>query len=265
MNRDDDRSRSISPSQSADGPFCTVPGIGSVETSPITIIPEASWTSTETAATVHDAAARTTTTPAAPHAPSGPAAPHARRRGPRSAPPGVPYHRVLAGEMRRVGRGIVALTLLLGGLFLFGGVFAYLGSVVDTMLGRSNPMTGGYAFTPVFQAGNLIAIALLIPWSILIQRWQYGVRGASLHSVRSVFRFDVSATIRCSHFGQSRRLDSASVNGSRKLTPAGLRKLSKPDSMALSSPEFVQSLSARSHSCAIPPSSAVIEWPTGSK
>ncbi|MFF3670227.1 CPBP family intramembrane glutamic endopeptidase [Microtetraspora malaysiensis] len=114
------------------------------------------------------------------------ASPH--RRGPRPIPPGVPYHRVLAGEKRRIGRGILALVLLLGGLFGFGGVLAALGSAIDEALGRVNPIAGGTEFTPIYHAANLLSIALMIPWSMFIQRWLYGVKGASLHSVRSVFR-----------------------------------------------------------------------------
>ncbi|MER6175517.1 CPBP family intramembrane glutamic endopeptidase [Streptosporangium sp. NPDC001681] len=110
------------------------------------------------------------------------------RRGPRPVPPGVPYHLVLAGEKRRIGRGILALVLLLVGLFGFGGVFAVLGSAIDEALGRVNPIAGGTEFTPIFHAANLISIALMIPWSMFIQRWLYGVKGASLHSVLSVFR-----------------------------------------------------------------------------
>ena len=37
----------------------------------------------------------------------------------------------------------------------------------------------------------MASIALLIPWSMLIQRRLYGVRGASLHSVVSRFRWDL--------------------------------------------------------------------------
>jgi len=37
----------------------------------------------------------------------------------------------------------------------------------------------------------MVSPALLIPWSMLIQRWLYGVPGASLHSVVSRFRFEV--------------------------------------------------------------------------
>ncbi|PZG23748.1 CPBP family intramembrane glutamic endopeptidase [Nonomuraea aridisoli] len=112
-------------------------------------------------------------------------------RGPRPIPPGVPYHRVLAGEKRRVGRGILALVLLLVGLFGIGGVVSVLGSAVDQALGRVNPIAGGTEFTPIYHAANLVSIALLIPWSMVVQRWLYGVKGASLHSVSSAFRPDV--------------------------------------------------------------------------
>ncbi|WP_424530046.1 lysostaphin resistance A-like protein [Sphaerisporangium viridialbum] len=110
------------------------------------------------------------------------------RNGPRPIPSGAPYHRVLAGEKRRIGRGILALVLLLVGLFGFGGVLSALGSAIDEALGRVNPIAGGTEFTPIFQAANLISIALMIPWSMFIQRWLYGVKGSSLHSVLSAFR-----------------------------------------------------------------------------
>jgi uncharacterized protein len=110
------------------------------------------------------------------------------RGGPRPIPPGVPYHRALAGEERRIGRGVLALVLLLAGLFGVGGVLSALGSAIDEAMGRTNPIAGGNEFTPIYQAANLISIALMIPWSMLIQRRLYGVKGSSLHSVLSVFR-----------------------------------------------------------------------------
>ncbi|WP_051759669.1 CPBP family intramembrane glutamic endopeptidase [Herbidospora cretacea] len=110
------------------------------------------------------------------------------RSSARRIPPGLPYHLVLTGERRRVGRGVLALVLLLAGLFGFGGVISVIGSAVDASMGRANPISGGAEFTPVYHAANLVSIALLIPWSMLLQRWLYGVRGASLSSVLSVFR-----------------------------------------------------------------------------
>lgn len=107
---------------------------------------------------------------------------------PRSVPEGVPYHRVLAGEKRRIGRGILAIVLLHAGLLGFAAVFAQLGGQIDLLLGRDSVVTGGTELTPVTMATTFASTALLIPWSMLIQRWLYGVRGASLHSVVGAFR-----------------------------------------------------------------------------
>ncbi|MEV6925006.1 CPBP family intramembrane glutamic endopeptidase [Dactylosporangium sp. NPDC051485] len=112
-----------------------------------------------------------------------------RLRGPRPVPPGVEYHRVLAGDKRRIGRGVLALILLLFGLFGFGGIIGYAGGQIDLhVFGRHNLIAGGTEYTPIMQLGNLVSIALLIPWSMCIQRWLYGVPGASLHSVLSRLR-----------------------------------------------------------------------------
>ncbi|MBR8745357.1 CPBP family intramembrane glutamic endopeptidase [Nocardiopsis sp. MG754419] len=128
--------------------------------------------------------------PQAPGAsPAGATAPR-RRRGPRPVPPGVEYHRVLAREKRGIWRGIAALTLLMVGMLVFAFGFAFLGMFVDLALGRPGPMNGG-GFTPVAMAASLLGLVLLLPWSMLVQRWLYGVRGASLHSVRSLFRMEV--------------------------------------------------------------------------
>lgn len=123
--------------------------------------------------------------------PSGPAAPHPRRRGPRPVPPGVEYHRVLAGDRRRIGRGVLAIALLVTGLFASNIVLAVAAAFADSLMGNTNPTFGGTDYTPLFLAANLVSIALLIPWSMLLQRWLYGVRGPSLHSVLSSFRFDL--------------------------------------------------------------------------
>lgn len=127
--------------------------------------------------------------PAPESAPVPPTAPPApRRRGPRPVPEGVPYHRVLAGEKRRVWRGVLAIVLLVAGMLLFSTALTFLAVAVDTLTGRSDPMSGGFELTPLLNASTLLAMALLIPWSMLIQRWLYGVRGASLHSVLGYFR-----------------------------------------------------------------------------
>lgn len=113
------------------------------------------------------------------------------RRGPRPVPPGVEYHRVLAGDKRRIGRGILAILLLVAGGAVLAFAVAQAAAFVDTRMGRTNPAAGGTDYTPLFHGASMFSLALLIPWSMLIQRWLYGVRGASLHSVLSRFRFDV--------------------------------------------------------------------------
>ena len=107
---------------------------------------------------------------------------------PRSVPEGAPYHLVLAGQKRRIGRGILAIVLLNAGLVGFGAGFAQLGGQIDLLLGRDSVVTGGTEFTPVTMATTYGSTALLIPWSMLLQRWLYGVKGGSLHSVVGAFR-----------------------------------------------------------------------------
>ncbi|UFU03721.1 CPBP family intramembrane metalloprotease [Ruania suaedae] len=104
-------------------------------------------------------------------------------------PSGVEYHRVLAGEDRRIGRGILAIVLLVGGLFAAIAALSYLGQWLDEMLFPDGWGEAVEAYSPVTFAAALIATALLIPWSMVIQRWLYGVPAASLHSVASHFRF----------------------------------------------------------------------------
>ncbi|MGJ6967670.1 lysostaphin resistance A-like protein [Streptosporangium sp. G11] len=96
----------------------------------------------------------------------------------------VEYHRVLAGERRRVGRGILAIVLLLGGMLVFSVVLSVGAAALD-----DRGSDGSY--TPLTHAVGMFSLALLLPWSMVIQRWLYGVPGASLHSVFSRFRFDV--------------------------------------------------------------------------
>lgn len=104
-----------------------------------------------------------------------------------TVPPGVEYHRVLAGGTRRIGRGLLAIALLIGGLTVSAVVLTAGAAAVDAGMG----IEGRVAYTPLVHAAGMISVALLIPWSMLIQRWLYGVRGGSLHSVVSRFRFDV--------------------------------------------------------------------------
>ncbi len=111
-------------------------------------------------------------------------------RNDHAIPGGVEYHRVLAGERRRVGRGLLAILLLLAGLVVFPSAVGRALGAIDKQMGNTPPILGGDDYTPLFHAGSMISLALLIPWSMLIQRLLYGIPGASLHSVTSRFRFD---------------------------------------------------------------------------
>lgn len=99
----------------------------------------------------------------------------------------VEYHRGLVSDKRRIGRGILAIVLLVGGMQVFALILTAIAAYVDTVIGTE--ARAGY--TPLVNAAGAFSIALLIPWSMLIQRWLYGVRGGSLSSVLSHFRFDV--------------------------------------------------------------------------
>jgi uncharacterized protein len=108
-----------------------------------------------------------------------------------TVPGGVEYHRVLAGDKRRIGRGILAIVLLAAGFVLFPTGIGKVLRLVDAQMGNTPPSLGGTDYTPLHHAGSMIALGLFIPWSMLIQRWLYGVPSASLHSVASRFRFDL--------------------------------------------------------------------------
>jgi membrane protease YdiL (CAAX protease family) len=99
----------------------------------------------------------------------------------------VEYHRGLVSDKRRIGRGILAIVLLVGGMQIFALTLTAIAALVDTVIGTE--ARAGY--TPLVNAAGAFSIALLIPWSMLIQRWLYGVRGGSLSSVLSHFRFDL--------------------------------------------------------------------------
>lgn len=108
-------------------------------------------------------------------------------------PPGVEYHRVLAGEERRIGRGILAIALLLGGMFGAVLVFQAAGTWIDGILWPGTPGDERVVFTPAAHTLSLVAVALVVPWSMFLQRRLYGIPGATLSSVVSGFRLDLFA------------------------------------------------------------------------
>ncbi|MGM1018429.1 MAG: CPBP family intramembrane glutamic endopeptidase [Actinomycetota bacterium] len=105
-------------------------------------------------------------------------------RSPR-VPAGVEYHRVFAGEKRRILRGILTIVLLFVGLIGFAQLFLIGAALIDThVLGRTG-------FTPLQQAAGALSLSVLIPYSMLLQRLLYGVPARSLHSAAGRFRFGV--------------------------------------------------------------------------
>ncbi|MEV0082933.1 hypothetical protein [Saccharopolyspora sp. NPDC050642] len=114
----------------------------------------------------------------------------ARRRGRRSIPAGLEYQQVVAATNPAWWRGVIAILLIIAGLFVLAVPVQILGALLNTSLGLVDP-SAPPAFTPITHLTNLVGVALLIPWSMLVHRWLLGVRPRSLHSVTSNFRFDV--------------------------------------------------------------------------
>ena len=100
-------------------------------------------------------------------------------------PKDVQYHRVYAGEKRRVLRGMTAIVLLFAGLIGLAQLFLLAATVIDAqVLGRTG-------FTPLQHAAGALSLVALIPFSMLLQRVLYGVPARSLHSVDGRFRYGV--------------------------------------------------------------------------
>lgn len=108
-----------------------------------------------------------------------------------SVPDGAEYHRLLAGGRRPIVRGLLAVILLLAGVIIFPTVLDRLFGVMDEQLGNVTPIMGGSDYTPLFHVSSMLGLSLLVPWSMFLQRWLYGLPGHSLHSVAGHFRFDV--------------------------------------------------------------------------
>ncbi|MDO8145716.1 CPBP family intramembrane glutamic endopeptidase [Isoptericola sp. 178] len=106
---------------------------------------------------------------------------------PSGVPADVEYHRVYAGDARRIPRGLLAIVLLLAGLVGFAQLFLFGASLIDTHL------MGGAGSTPLQHAAGTLSLAVLIPYSMLLQRWLYGLPARSLHSVVGRFRYGLVA------------------------------------------------------------------------
>lgn len=67
--------------------------------------------------------------------------------GRETGPAEVEYHRVLAGEQRQIGRGSLAIVLLLGGMLVVSVVLAWVASLIDRRPGAAGPVPGGSSYT----------------------------------------------------------------------------------------------------------------------
>ncbi|WP_084351667.1 CPBP family intramembrane glutamic endopeptidase [Millisia brevis] len=110
---------------------------------------------------------------------------------PVTLPAGVEYHRVYAARKPGIGRGIAALVLLFAGMLIIGMIIGIGGAGIDAVLGNDSVLLGGAGYTPALHAASLLGIAVILPWAMVIQLWLYRVPAASLHSVLSVFRWEI--------------------------------------------------------------------------
>lgn len=122
----------------------------------------------------------------------GPAAPAAMPAKARDLPPHE-YQQRLAVERPKAWRGIVALLLLVIGVLVFSGIGGVAAVTIDLITGRMDPMDPSPAMTPALLAGTMAGLAMLTPWSMLLQKWFFKVPMRSLHSLREVFRWRLLA------------------------------------------------------------------------
>lgn len=114
---------------------------------------------------------------------------HSRHFSPAVIPAGLEYQQVVAATRPAWWRGVLAIVLILIGLFGIGIIMQTIGAIVNDALGLLK--AGEVGFTPISHLSGLVGVALLIPWSMLVQRWVYGVSMRSLFSVVGRLRMDV--------------------------------------------------------------------------
>lgn len=104
------------------------------------------------------------------------------------------YHHGLYREGLRRWRGIVAVVVLLAAYLAVSLALSLAAMMADVALGNSSMeaiRSGSTQVTPLLLlAVNLTAVAL-IPVSMLLQRWLFGVRAGFLSSIRGMFRWRV--------------------------------------------------------------------------
>lgn len=100
------------------------------------------------------------------------------------------FHRTIAETKPKAWRGIVALLLLFIGMAILSIVISVVGLLIDGLSGRSIPTDGSVVVTPITFASGMLALALLTPWSMLLQRWFFKLPPGSLSSLANRFRFE---------------------------------------------------------------------------
>jgi hypothetical protein len=83
--------------------------------------------------------------------------------------------------------------LVIGGMWAAILTFALLARWITRSSGARSTQKAEAVLSPTMHAFGMFANALLIPFSMVIQRWLYGLPVASLHSVFSRVRFDLFA------------------------------------------------------------------------
>ena len=103
----------------------------------------------------------------------------------------VPYGSGLA-HVRGPWRGILAILLLVVAFLIVSTVLQFGAIYIDIASGALDPedlLSGAIGFTPALLLSTNISLALMIPISLLLQRWLFGVRFRWMSSVEGRFRW----------------------------------------------------------------------------
>ena len=110
---------------------------------------------------------------------------------PLAPPRAVSYDQALVA-IRGPWRGIVAIVLLLIGYLIVSTLFGLIAIFIDVATGalsQNDLLAGTIGFTPAVMFFNNLSLAALIPISMLLQRWLFGVRFRTLWSVAGRIRW----------------------------------------------------------------------------
>ena len=104
--------------------------------------------------------------------------------------PPVPYHHGLR-DTGGPWRGILALVLGVVAFFGLSLVFGLVGFGIEFLTGRLDPTDESSleTMTPVILLATNLSLAALIPVSMLLQRWLFGVRMGAMSSIAGRFRW----------------------------------------------------------------------------